>query len=249
MRTVLITGATSGFGKALAYELRSNYRLILTGRRRERLDQLQQELGQDTPIQTLCFDIRDHLALQSHLESLPQDFQQISVLVNNAGLALGLDSADQANWAHWQQMIDTNITALSFITRYLLPLLKQQSLSDIINIGSIAGSWPYPGGNLYGASKAFVAQFSRNLRADLLGSNVRVCNIEPGLAETEFSLVRFDGDLERAKKIYQDLQALTAEDIAKQIRWVIEQPAHININQLEIMPRCQAWGPLAVSRG
>ena len=248
-RTALITGATSGFGLAIASLLAKNFQLILTGRRNERLEKIKEDLGHQTEVHILNFDIRDKLATQKSLDSIPIDFSEISVLVNNAGLALGLEAADKANLDHWDQMIDTNVTGLVQITRRLLPTLKRQPLSDIINIGSIAGSWPYPGGNVYGATKAFVSQFSRNLRADLLGSSVRVCNIEPGLAETEFSQVRFGGNEKKAQEVYKNLEPLIAQDIAKQVRWVIEQEAHININSLEIMPTCQAWGPLAVSRG
>lgn len=247
-RTALITGATSGFGLATAGKLAQNYRLVITGRREDRLEKIKEDLSHHTDVLSLCFDISDLEETKKQIKNIPIDFSEISVLINNAGLALGLEPADKVDFQDWQSMINTNVTGLAHLTHLLLPTLKQQPLSDIINIGSIAGSWPYPGGNVYGATKAFVAQFSRNLRADLLGSSIRVCNIEPGLAETEFSKVRFKGDEAKAKEVYKNLTPLFAEDIAKQVKWVIEQDAHINLNSIEIMPSCQAWGPLKVHR-
>lgn len=248
MNTAIITGATSGFGSACAKKFAKTHKLVLMGRRLERLEELKTELSQITKVHLLNFDIRDKEQIRNQINSLPSDFQDYNVLINNAGLALGLELANEAKLENWDQMIDTNITALVHMTRNCLPNLIQQESSSIINIGSIAGSWPYPGGNTYGATKAFVAQFSRNLRADLLGTGVRVCNIEPGLAETEFSMVRFGGDNEKAKSVYEGLTPLYANDIAEQCFWVASQPPHININSLEIMPTSQAWGPLAVSR-
>lgn len=247
-RTALITGATSGFGLATAGILAKDYRLIITGRRKDRLEKIQEDLSHHTDVLALNFDISDLNETKKQIQNIPIEFSEISVLINNAGLALGLEPADQVDFLDWQKMINTNVTGLAHLTHLLLPSLKQQPLSDIINIGSIAGSWPYPGGNVYGATKAFVAQFSRNLRADLLGSSIRVCNIEPGLAETEFSKVRFKGDENKANKVYEKLTPLYAEDIAKQVKWVLEQEAHINLNSIEIMPSCQAWGPLQVNR-
>ncbi|MEC9283147.1 MAG: SDR family NAD(P)-dependent oxidoreductase [Bdellovibrionota bacterium] len=248
-RTALITGATSGFGLATAGILAKEYRLVITGRRKDRLQKIKEDLSHHTDVLDLCFDISDLEETKKQIKAIPIDFSEISILVNNAGLALGLEPADKVDFQDWQTMINTNVTGLAHLTHLLLPTLKQQPLSDIINIGSIAGSWPYPGGNVYGATKAFVAQFSRNLRADLLGSSVRVCNIEPGLADTEFSKVRFKGNETKAKEVYNKLTPLYAEDIAKQVKWVIDQDAHINLNSIEIMPSCQAWGPLQVKRG
>lgn len=247
-KTVLITGATSGFGKACAYKFAGEYNLILTGRRKERLESLKKELSNQCEVLTLAFDIQDSEATNQQMDSLPDAFQNIDILINNAGLALGLEKADQAKLEDWEQMIDTNIKGLVRMTRRLLPQMVERNSGMIINIGSIAGSWPYPGGNVYGSTKAFVGQFSRNLRADLLGKNIRVCNVEPGLAETEFSVVRFKGDQQKADSIYKGLNPIRPEDIAESCYWVASQPEHININSLEIMPTSQAWGPLNTAK-
>ncbi|MFK8136731.1 MAG: SDR family NAD(P)-dependent oxidoreductase [Bdellovibrionales bacterium] len=246
--TAIVTGASSGFGKAIAKEISEDYNLVLLGRRQKRLDELKSELESITEVHTIIQDIRDYKENFKLVDSLPLNFKNIEVLVNNAGLALGLDSAESANWNDWQQMIDTNIVGLTSLTRSILPELIKNSSGHIINIGSIAGAWPYPGGNVYGATKAYVAQFSRNLRADLNGKNIRVTNIEPGLAETEFSVVRFDGDKSKADSVYKNTQPLIAEDIARAAHWVLKQPRHVNINSLEIMPTQQSWGPLAIDR-
>jgi NADP-dependent 3-hydroxy acid dehydrogenase YdfG len=248
MKTVLITGATSGFGLSLARKLAPTHKLIITGRRKEKLEEVKAELEKHNPIHSLCFDISNSEALNKNIDSLAPEFSEIDILVNNAGLALGLEPADKADLKQWQQMIATNVSGLVEITHKVLPQMRERNSGHIINIGSIAGSWPYPGGNVYGATKAFVAQFSRNLRADLLGSGIRVCNIEPGLAETEFSIVRFEGDKDKAKKVYENLVPLYAQDIADAVHYVINCPQHVNINSMEIMPSCQAWGPLAVFR-
>ena len=179
---------------------------------------------------------------------MPEAFSNIDVLVNNAGLALGLEPADKTNLDDWEQMVDTNIKGLMYYTRTVLPKMKSQQKGYIINIGSIAGNWPYPGGNVYCASKAFVRQFSLALRADLLGSGIRITNIEPGNAETEFSMVRFNNDSSRADGVYQQTAALTAEDIANTILWLINTPDHVNVTTMEIMPTDQATGPLAIYR-
>ncbi|MBN2601252.1 MAG: SDR family oxidoreductase [Candidatus Marinimicrobia bacterium] len=248
-KTILITGATSGFGKACAIKFAQNgWKLILTGRREDRLAKLYDELSQKTPVHTLSMDVRNRRDVFEKLLSIPDDFASIDVLVNNAGLALGLLPAHEADLDDWETMIDTNIKGLVYCTRTILPKMVERNRGLIINIGSIAGNWPYPGGNVYGATKAFVQQFSRNLRSDLLGKNIRVTNIEPGIAETEFSIVRYHGDEEEAKKVYQNTKALSAEDIADIIWWLANSPEHVNINQLEVMPTLQAWGPLNIFR-
>lgn len=242
MPTIFITGATSGFGRATAECFAAKgWRLILTGRRSHYLDELQANLSQRTKVHTITLDVRDSHRVFETLSTLPKDFEAIDVLVNNAGLALGLEPADQADLNDWQQMIDTNITGLVNVTRAILPRMRQANRGYIINIGSIAANTPYAGGNVYGATKAFVDQFSKNLRTDLLGSKLRVTNIAPGLAETEFSTVRFKGDKTRADQVYNNLHPLTASDIANTISWLTDTPEHVNINYLELMPTCQAW--------
>lgn len=246
-KTILITGATSGIGKATAELLaRDGARLILTGRRIERLEALQKDLPTETHI--LKMDVRDREATLAALRSLPKEWQDIDVLVNNAGGALGLGLADSAEWNDWQVMIETNVLGLLTITREILPGMKARGTGHIINISSIAGTYHYPGANVYGACKAFVTYFSHALRADLLGAPVRVTNIEPGMTETEFSEVRFKGDQQRAATVYQGLEPLTAHNIAESIRWAIAQPPHVNINRIEIMPVMQAPAGLAVHR-
>ena len=245
---VVITGASAGFGQALArWFVQRGHRVIGTGRRQERLTALERELGAN--FHGLAFDLCDEAALNQALAALPAEFQPIDVLVNNAGLARGLEPAQRADWADWQQMIDTNISALARITHRLLPAMVERNRGHIINLGSIAGSYPYPGSNVYGATKAFVKQFSLNLRADLLGTRVRVSNIEPGLCGgTEFSQVRFHGDAARAAAVYEGVQPLSAEDVAAVIGWVAELPEHVNINRLELMPTAQSFAGLAVAR-
>ncbi|MDO9547432.1 MAG: SDR family NAD(P)-dependent oxidoreductase, partial [Candidatus Marinimicrobia bacterium] len=201
-----------------------------------------------TQVLTISLDVRNRGDVFEKFQALPLEFAAIDVIVNNAGLALGLLPAHEADLDDWETMIDTNIKGLVYCTRAILPKMVERNSGLIINIGSIAGNWPYPGGNVYGATKAFVQQFSRNLRADLLGKNIRVTNLEPGIAETEFSIVRYHGDEEKAQKVYQHTKALSAEDIADIIWWLANSPEHVNINQLEVMPTLQAWGPLAVFR-
>jgi len=250
MKTILITGATSGFGEAIARIFANNdWQLILTGRRQQRLDSLQQELGGPDKVHTCCFDISDRKAVEKAIDSLPMQFSDIDVLVNNAGLALGLEPADKTDLADWDKMVDTNIKGLMYCTHKLLPKMRARKQGYILNIGSIAGNWPYPGGNVYCASKAFVKQFSLALRTDLLGSAIRVTNIEPGNAETEFSNVRFKSDKQRADKVYQGTVPLTAQDIADTIWWLVNTPKHVNVTTMEIMPTEQANGPLAIYRG
>jgi NADP-dependent 3-hydroxy acid dehydrogenase YdfG len=193
-------------------------------------------------------DIQDRDAVAAAIDGLPADFAAIDVLVNNAGLALGLDAAPSANLDDWDTMIDTNIKGLTYCTRAVLPGMKARGRGHVINIGSVAGTYPYPGGNVYGATKAFVHQFSLNLRADLVADNIRVTSVEPGLAETEFSLVRFKGDADKAKGPYAGLKPLTGDDIAEAVHWVATLPDHVNINLVELMPTRQAFGPFAFSR-
>jgi len=247
-KSILITGASAGFGKACARKFSGpGNRLILAARRLEKLEDLQQELS-DTETHILQLDVRDRKNVENALADLPEPFQEIDILINNAGLALGLEPAHEADLDNWENMVDTNIKGLMYCTKQILPGMVNRQRGHIVNIGSVAGSTPYPGGNAYGATKAFVKQFSDNLRSDLHGTPIRVTNIEPGLAETEFSLVRFDWDAERAAKVYQGTQPLTAEDIAETVYWVTSLPPHININRLEIMPVCQAWAPFAIHR-
>jgi len=244
---VLITGASSGFGEACAKRFAAaNWPLILVARNKEKLQALQNSLDVESCV--LAIDLRDKSQLDALPECLPENFQNIQILVNNAGLALGLEGAWESDIDQWEEMLETNCGALARITRRLLPAMVERNSGHIINIGSVAGNWPYPGGNVYGATKAFVHQFSRNLRCDLLGKKIRVSNIEPGMAETNFSTVRFEGDKKKADKVYEGTQALSAEDVAETIYWVSALPEHVNINNLEVMPTCQAWSPFAVNR-
>ncbi|MEI2782386.1 MAG: SDR family oxidoreductase [Candidatus Competibacter sp.] len=244
-----ITGATSGFGAACARLFAANgWSLVLCGRRRERLDALRAELAEAAPVHAVALDVRDEAAVNAAVAALPAEFAEIDLLVNNAGLALGLEPAHRCDMEDWQRMVDTNIKGLMYCTRAVLPGMVARDRGHIVNIGSVAGTYPYPGGNVYGATKAFVKQFSLNLRADLLGTRVRVTNVEPGLAESEFSLVRFKGDEGKANKTYEGTQPLRPEDIADIVYWVATRPAHVNLNSIEVMPVCQATGPFAISR-
>lgn len=246
-KTIFITGATSGFGLACAELLiKNNARVIATGRRGDRLSQLKKTLGEK--LHTVTLDIRDREAVKTAIENLPEEFSKVDILVNNAGLALGLANFDQQSEDDLKQMVETNIMGVLHCTYSLLPGMIERDSGHIINLSSVAGTYPYPGGNVYGATKAFVTQFSLNLRADVLGKNIRVTNIEPGMAETEFSLVRFSGDKNKAGGIYAGMQPLTAEDIAQTILWALSRPVHVNINRIEIMPTQQAFSPFAVNR-
>ena len=247
-RTALVTGATAGFGAAITHRLvRDGWRVVATGRRQERLDELSAELGESVFI--LRLDVTDAQAVAALPATLPAEWRDIDALVNNAGLALGLDPAQSAAIEDWDRMVATNVTGLIHVTRALLPGMVTRDSGHVVNLGSIAATYPYPGGHVYGATKAFVKQFSLNLKADLVGTGVRVTDIEPGLCGgTEFSAVRFGGDTERAAAVYQGTTPLTAEDIAEAVAWVLHLPAHVNINRIEMMPTCQASGPLTIKR-
>ena len=245
---VLVTGASSGFGAAIARRfLAEGHCVVACARRTERLAALADGAAADR-LHTAQLDVRDNAAVVALIASLPPAFATIDVLVNNAGLALGLQPAHRAELDDWERMVDTNIKGLMYLTRAVTPGMVARGRGHVINIGSIAGEWPYPGGNAYGASKAFVRQFSLNLRADFVGTGVRVTDVEPGLAETEFSLVRFHGDADKARAVYAGTQPLSADDIADTVHWIATRPAHININTISLMPECQAFGPLITKR-
>ncbi|EJN93872.1 SDR family oxidoreductase [Streptococcus ratti] len=245
---VLITGVSAGFGKAMAETfVKEGYRVIGAARRLEKLNNLKRALGEN--FYPLQMDMTDTASIDKALASLPQEWSEIELLINNAGLALGLDKAYEANFKDWETMIATNIIGLTYLTRQVLPAMAERKSGHVINIGSTAGTYPYPGGNVYGASKAFVKQFSLNLRADLAGTKVRVTNIEPGLCGgTEFSNVRFKGDDERADHLYRGAHSIQPQDIANTVLWVYQQPKHVNINRVEIMPTSQSFGPQPVDR-
>jgi 3-hydroxy acid dehydrogenase/malonic semialdehyde reductase len=247
-KTILITGATAGFGQAMARRFAAEgWNLVITGRRTQRLEELKAALA-PAEVHTLTFDVRDRGACEQAIKTLPGAFATIDVLVNNAGLALGLEPAQACDLDDWETMIDTNIKGLAYMTRAVLPGMVERNTGHVVNLGSVAGNYPYPGGNCYGGTKAFVNHFSKNLRADLLGTKVRVTNIEPGLCETEFSVVRFKGDKEAADKVYEGTQPITPNDIAECVFWTTNLPAHVNINSLEVMPVQQAFSPVAISR-
>jgi NADP-dependent 3-hydroxy acid dehydrogenase YdfG len=247
-RIALVTGATAGIGEAMARRLlAAGGRVIATGRRSERLDALAGELKSDRLL-TRAFDVSDAAAVDPLLAGLPADFAGIDILFNNAGLALGLGKAPEAKLSDWETMIATNVTGLVRVTGAILPGMVARNRGDVINLSSVAATYPYPGGNVYGATKAFVRQFSLNLRADLLGTNVRVTSIEPGMVETEFSLVRFAGDAQKASDVYKGARPMSADDVALVCESVLRLPAHINVNALEVMPVQQAFSPFAVDR-
>lgn len=244
---ILITGATGDFGRAMARRFAAlGCPLILAGRTEEKLEALLKEIGPDA--HPLLFDITKKEMMEKALPTLPARFSQIDILINNAGLALGLEPSQNAELQDWETMVEVNNLALIRMTRLVLPGMVARKQGHIINIGSTAGTYPYPGGNVYGATKAFVKQFSLNLRADLTGTGVRVTNIEPGMVETQFSTVRFKGDTAKAAAVYADTTPLTAEDVAESVLWAATLPPHVNINSLEMMPTAQSFGPLAVDR-
>jgi 3-hydroxy acid dehydrogenase/malonic semialdehyde reductase len=245
--TAFITGATAGFGAALCRRfVEAGAKVVATGRRADRLQALQKELG--AACHVLELDVRDRKAVDAAVAGLPDGFRNINVVVANAGLALGLEPAHQAKIEDWETMVATNINGLLYTVRALLPGMVERDEGHVVLLGSVAGDYPYPGGNVYGATKAFVKQFALNLRADLLGANVRVTNIEPGMAETEFSTVRFSGDEKRAGTVYRGMTPMSAEDIAECIVWTCLLPRHLNINRMQMMPVMQAFSPFAVKR-
>ncbi|MBS8275649.1 SDR family NAD(P)-dependent oxidoreductase [Thalassospira tepidiphila] len=247
-KTALITGATSGFGAATARRfVKEGWKVIVTGRRAERLDALVDELGGATVAHALCFDIQDADAIQVAVDGLPADFAEVDLLVNNAGLALGTAPAQECKLSDWMTMIDTNNKGLVAITRIMLDKLIERK-GAIVNLASIASNWPYPGGNVYGATKAFVQQFSLGIRCDLAGTGVRVTSIEPGLCESEFTLVRTGGNKEAYDNLYRGADPIQPEDIAESIFWVANLPAHVNVNSLEVMPVSQSWSSFAIHR-
>jgi NADP-dependent 3-hydroxy acid dehydrogenase YdfG len=245
--TVFVTGASSGFGAAIARRFaKSGARLVLAARRAERLHAVAAELG--VPAHVVVLDVSDRAAVLRAVAELPAAFADVDVLVNNAGGAVGLEPAPEANLDDWDWMVDTNCKGLMYVTRAVLPGMVARDRGHIINLGSVAGTYPYPGGNVYGAAKAFVAQFSLNLRADLAGKRVRVTNIEPGMAETEFSLVRFKGDAAKAEAVYRGFPPLSAADVAEVVHFCATLPDHINVNRLELMSVMQSFAGFSVKR-
>lgn len=245
---VLITGASAGFGEALAKRLvAKGHQVIGCARRLDKLNALADELGE--LFLPVVMDVSNTASLPQIIANLPADFSQIDVLVNNAGLALGTEPAHKTDLNDWMQMVDTNIKGLIALTHAILPAMVERDSGYIINVGSIAGNWPYYGGNVYGATKAFVKQFSLNLRADLLGTQVRVTNLEPGaIAGTEFSNVRYHGDDDKAAKVYEGFKNMTGDDIGDILLWLIETPVHINVNRMEVMPVAQTYNGLTIAK-
>lgn len=243
----LITGASSGFGAEMARKFaRHGYQVIACARRTDRLAALATEVGD--ALHPVEMDVTDKTSIATALESLPAELRDIDVLINNAGLALGIQPAQKASLEEWETMIDTNCKGLVTVTHMMLPGMVARGSGTIINIGSNAGSYAYPGANVYGASKAFVEQFTLNLRADLVGTGVRASNISPGLAGgTEFSNVRLQDDV-AAAKVYQGTQPLSPADIAETAYWIASLPSHVSVNRIEIMPTCQGFGPLMIKR-
>jgi NADP-dependent 3-hydroxy acid dehydrogenase YdfG len=245
---VFITGATAGFGAAMARTFVQNgHKVLISGRREDRLQALAAELG--VAARPIVLDVTDKASIKAALDGLPAEWKQIDVLINNAGLALGVTPAHESSLEDWDTMIATNVSGLVAMTRAILPDMVKRGSGTVINLGSVAGDTPYPGGNVYGATKAFVEQFTLNLRADLVGTGVRATNLAPGLCGgTEFSNVRLKGNDEAAAKVYEGTTPLTAEDIANTAFWIATLPPHININRIEMMPTCQGYGPLNIKR-
>jgi len=248
VKTVLVTGASSGFGAAIVGRFAAEgARVIASARRVERLAELAEKFG--ATVLPLKLDVRDRDAVARAIAGLPAEFAEVDVLVNNAGLAKGLGPAHQADVTDWEQMIDTNCKGIMYSTRALLPGMVSRARGHVVILGSIAGTYPYPGGNVYGATKAFAHQFSLNLRSDLHGTGVRVSCVEPGMSGgTEFSTVRFHGDQAKADAVYTGVQSLTAEDIAEAVHWIVSLPAHVNVNSIELMPLAQSFAPLQIHR-
>ena len=248
VKTVLVTGATAGFGQAVARRfVRDGHRVIATGRRAERLEAMRAELG--ASLLPFRLDVTDAAAVAALPRALPELWQEVDVLVNNAGLALGVAPAQSALITDWETMVATNVTGLMRMTHALLPGMVERDQGHIVNISSTAAQYPYPGGNVYGASKAFVTHLSANLKADLVGTNVRITDLEPGLVGgSEFSAIRFGGDIEKARAVYAGTTPLSPDDIAEAVAWVVSLPPHVNVNRLEMMPTCQGPGPLTIKR-
>lgn len=244
---IFITGASAGFGQAMARRfVKEGHTVIATARRLERLTQLKEELGDN--LIPLSLDVRHEEEVKKAIDSLPADLQKIDVLVNNAGLAVGTTPIQDSQIEDWKTMIETNINGLLYTTHYVLKKMMANQKGHIINLGSVAGEFPYPGGNVYGATKAFVHQLSLNMRADLVANNIRVTNIEPGMCETEFSIVRFNGDEKKASDVYKNMTPLSADDIAETVLWAITRPPHVNINVISLMPTQQAFSAFNVAR-
>jgi 3-hydroxy acid dehydrogenase/malonic semialdehyde reductase len=247
INTVFVTGASSGFGAAVARRFAADgARVVATARRVDRVEALASEFG--ARILPLALDVRDRPAVAAAVAALPAEFAAVDVLVNNAGLALGLNPAQDADLDDWDQMIDTNCKGLVYCTRAILPGMVARRRGHVINLGSVAGTYPYPGGNVYGGTKAFVHEFSLNLRSDLHGTRVRVTCVEPGMADTEFSLVRFSGDRGKADNVYAGMQPMTADDVAESIHWAATMPQHVNVNTIELMATAQSFAPFQVAR-
>jgi len=245
--TVFVTGASSGFGAAVARRFAAEgARVVAAARRSDRVRDLAAELGPQ--VLPLTLDVRDRAGVAAAVAGLPAEFAAIDLLVNNAGLALGLNPAQDADLDDWDQMIDTNCKGLVYCTREILPGMVARGSGHVINLGSVAGSYPYPGGNVYGGTKAFVHQFSLNLRSDLHGTGVRVTCVEPGMADTEFSLTRFSGDKTKADAVYAGMQPMTPDDVAESIYWAASLPAHVNVNTIELMATAQSFAPFQVAR-
>jgi 3-hydroxy acid dehydrogenase / malonic semialdehyde reductase len=249
-KIALVTGSSSGIGKAIAESLaKHGIRLILIARRNDKLELLKHELQSNTKCHVIACDVTDKKKIFQEITNLPVEFEKIDVLINCAGLALGLETAQETEWQDWETMLNVNCLALTYITHLLLPNMVERNFGHIINIGSTAGTYPYKGANVYGATKAFIEQFTLNLKADLLGTAVRVTNIEPAMVgDSEFSLVRFKGDKNKADEVYEGLKPLSPADISECAIWVLSQPAHVNINRIEIMPTSQAPSHLAVHK-
>lgn len=246
--TVLVTGATSGFGAAFCRRFHgAGARIVATGRRTDRLAALKAELGERC--HTIAVDVTDRAAMLAAIAALPKPFDEIDVCIANAGLALGMEPAHEASLDDWDRMVATNINGMLYTVRAVLPGMVARDRGHIVLLGSVAGDYAYPGGNTYGGTKAFVKQFALNLRADLLGAHVRVTNIEPGMAETEFSLVRFKGDDGKADKVYENIESMTADEIAECVMFACTMPAHFNLNRMQMMPVMQSFGPSAIKRG
>ena len=244
---VFVTGASSGFGAAVTRRFAAaGARIVAAARRADRLKDLAAELG--PRLLPVTLDVRDRTAVNDTVAALPPDFAAVDVLVNNAGLALGLGPAQEADLDEWDQMIDTNCKGLVYCTRAILPGMVARRRGHVINLGSVAGTYPYPGGNVYGGTKAFVHQFSLDLRSDVHGTGVRVTSVEPGMADTEFSTVRFSGDKSKADAVYAGMQPMTADDIAESIYWAATMPQHVNVNVIELMATAQSFAPFQVAR-